>query len=216
MKLTYDTHLSSLQEMYGFAASLLSVAGVIGVGLGFFGIKGWADVSKRIERIKKAEADIAASEAKLRQADLIEKARYYINCYQNELALRALEEASAMPSPSLRTHRYVLLLNRSVCLKRINRPVEAYRLAREAADEWDFAKAWYNAACYASLASKQDPNYKRLAIECLSRAYKLSPEYTRSVALGRLEFDDGADREHPDPDLENVREMPEFKSLLSV
>jgi tetratricopeptide (TPR) repeat protein len=214
MKSIFESHLGTLQTVYVVAGVIFSLVGGAGIIVSFFGIRSWQDIASKIERIRQAESDIERAEAEQRQMDMIEKARFYIDCHQIDRALSILEELAKLPKLTPDARRHEVLLNRAVCYKRKKMYAQAYSSAREVAQEWDFAKAWYNAACYASLASTTDPTYKTLALECLRRAHELSPAYTKSVALGDVSYDNGADRKTPDRDLDNVRHLEDFTRLL--
>jgi len=143
----------------------------------------------------------------------------HLDCNQIDDALKAIDEVMSLSTLTGDMERHYVYFNRALCLKRKGRYIEAFNNAQLAAGLLPtYAKPWYNAACYASLASTLDGKYLDKAVQCLKKAYELSPQYTRAYAIAPTAraYDSGV-RVLPntaDPDLDAIRGLPEFRAIF--
>jgi len=199
------------------------VTGIL-ILVGFFGFRTWGEVQEHLQTIRKSADDINSSERrtqdKLRFENLKHQIRLLLECQQVDEALKLTEYIMQLSTHADDMERQVVYFNKALCLKRKQRFYEAYMNARNVTEVLPkLAKAWYNAACYASLASTQDQEYRGPAFACLRRAYELSPSYTATHALGSgyATYDAGIQKELPkkgDTDLDAIRELAEFQELF--
>ncbi|GEM_PF-5582156 len=171
--------------------------------------------------------DLAGTNEKLKKVieidDLLWLGTKFFDLYQISYSLEAADKV--VQGAITNRHVFQGRLLRAACLKRQGKYGEALEAAKEALrDDERPAQGWYNSACYASLVAASKTGEERdamtrQALELLRNAKERSENYVRRNALGRKpeQMDLGVRLGvGPDPDLDIIRELPEFRALFGL